>query len=389
MWRSALLVLVAWAAGAGVLRATVIEAEVCPPLTAADARAAAVRSAEWMERAQYPDGTYLYEYDRDTDALSLEYNVVRHAGVTMSLYQFAAVGEPRFLPVADRGLGYMEANLLRGEGWAAFLDPGSERVALGANALLLAGLAQRRIATGDASRDGLMAEVAGFLVKLQRTDGSFLAEWDRATGAPVPGITSKYATGEAFWALALMHRLFPGGGWDVPSRLVATYLATARDDVEGFDFPPWADQWAAYGLAEMARWPVDDRQAVYARSLAERFGFLIRVESRRRTTWFSDLLHGRQARAAGLGTWVEGLGSLWALAGVDPRLADLKTDIGRRAICGAGMLASRQVAPGEDLGARPGVLLGAWFTEGKTRMDDQQHALSGLLLAERILEAPR
>ena len=41
---------------------------------------------------QQPDGRYLYEYDRATDEARPGYNIVRHAGVTMSLYQLAAVG---------------------------------------------------------------------------------------------------------------------------------------------------------------------------------------------------------------------------------------------------------------------------------------------------------
>ena len=369
-----------WAIGAAVLRATVMEAEVCPSLTAAEARAAALAAAGWIERAQGPDGTYVYEYDREARTTSGDYNVVRHAGVTMSLYQLAAAGEPSVLAAADCGLGYMERNLLRGDGWAAFRDPRSGRVALGASSLLLVGLAQRRLATADPSRDRLMREVAAFLLRLQRDDGSFLAEWDAARGEPFAGVTSKYATGEAFWALALMHRLFPGEGWDGPTGRVATYLAAERDAAEGFAFPPWADQWAAYGLAEMAAWPLDDTQASYTRSLAARFGFLVRVEARRRDSALSNTLRGRQARAAGLGTWVEGLGSLWLLAGTDRRLAGLQDAIGERAACGAGMLVRRQVADGSPVEA------GAWFSGGVTRMDDQQHALSGLLLAARILE---
>ena len=59
----------------------------------------------------------------------------------------------------------------------------------------------------------------------------------------------KFATGEAFYAMALLERAFPSEGWDEPAHRVADYLATRRDEVEGGFREP--DHWAAYGLAEL------------------------------------------------------------------------------------------------------------------------------------------
>lgn len=376
-----------WAMGAVVLRVAVVAPERCPPVTAASAASAVEASADWMARVQRPDGSYLYEYDAQDDAASTAYNIVRHAGVTMSLYQLAAAGDVSYLPVADRALEFMRANMVRHADWAALRDPYDGSIELGANSLLLAGLAQRRLATTDASYDVLMHEVARFVLVMQQPDGSFLNTWLASTGAPHPYDRSRYSTGEAFWALTLMHRLFPGEGWDRAARLTADYLSLHRDRVEGQKFPPWADQWAAYGLAEMADWPLNDHNIRYARDLSARFGFLARVESQRGTSRFSELFHGRQARAAGLGTWGEALDSLWRLASTDPRMADLRDKLGERAVCVAGMLANRQVTEQEATDyARPGVARGAWFTKGVTRMDDQQHALSALLRAEAIID---
>ncbi|HEY3142104.1 MAG TPA: hypothetical protein VGJ86_13295, partial [Acidimicrobiales bacterium] len=85
---------------------------------------------------------------------------------------------------------------------------------------------------------------------------------------------------------------------------------------------------------------------------------------------------------AGLGVWVEGLGSLTRVAAVDDRLADLRPALEDRLNCGAGLLAERQVsAEKADDYDQPDLVQGAWFRDGLTRMDDQQHALSGLLAA--------
>jgi hypothetical protein len=78
--------------------------------------------------------------------------------------------------------------------------------------------------------------------------------------------------------------------------------------------------------------------------------------------------------------WAEGLGSLHRVARIDERLADLEPVLRDRLTCSAGLLAERQV---DDRGAGGGpdavAVRGAWFRDGVTRMDDQQHALSGLL----------
>ncbi len=372
--------------GLALLRVTVAAPQRCPALSPAALAASASAAASWIETAQGPDGVYVYEYDAEADAFSADYNVVRHAGVTMSLYQAAALGDRSLLPAADRGMAWMEANLIRRDGWAALRNPDTGRVKLGASSLMLAGLTQRRLVTGDHRHDALMRELARFLTVMQRPDGSMLNYWRPSTGAPDPSVTSRYATGEAFWALAQMHRHFPGEGWDEPVWRTADYLALHRDAAEGLHFPPWPDQWAAYGLAEMADWPLEDHHIEYARALAERFGFLIRVESQRTAGPVNERFRGPHTRAAGLGTWVEGLTSLWRLARADERFAGFEPKVAERALCGAALLASRQITDGESAAyPRPELAAGAWFRDGLTRMDDQQHALSALALSGPIL----
>lgn len=369
-----------------MIRGTLLMPQQCPAVSPDSSTAAAKEAAAWIERAQLPDGSYIYEYNRDIDHQPGGYNVVRHAGVTMSLYQLAAAGDLSVLPAADRGLEYMTRNMYVYGDWSAFQNPDDGGVQLGASALMLAGLMQRRLATDDPTYDDLSRRVARAMLALQLPDGAFLNRWDPRAGAPVPEQRSKYATGEAFWALTMMHRFFPGEGWDEPAWKTADYLALYRDDYEQQKFPPWADQWAAYGLGEMATWGLQEHHIVYARSLAERFGFLIRVEAQRRDNWFSKTLHGRQARAAGMGTWVEGLTSLHRLASTDPRMADMEEKLAERIECGAGMLAARQVTEADAARKKsPELLRGAWFTDDITRMDDQQHALSGLLYAAPII----
>ena len=107
---------------------------------------------------------------------------------------------------------------------------------------------------------------------------------------------------------------------------------------------------------------------------------LIRTESQK-GGWPVPFIDPR-ARGAGLGVWVEGLGALGHAAAVDGRLSDLRAPLAARTACGGALIVQRQQSPGDA--ARwpaPELVEGAWFRDDVTRMDDQQHALSGLLVA--------
>ena len=93
-------------------------------------------------------------------------------------------------------------------------------------------------------------------------------------------------------------------------------------------------------------------------------------------------------RGGGYGVISEGLTGLWLTAQREPRLADLREPVAERAACIAGLAVSAQ-SDREDAAnfARPERVEGAWFRDGETRMDDQQHALVGLLRTIPIVEA--
>jgi len=92
--------------------------ERCPSVSAPELRRAAQASVDWFVRNQDSDGTWLYLYDAERDAVPPDYNEVRHAGVTMGLYQAAAAGLPGALRSADRGTGWALDRLFEHEGWA-------------------------------------------------------------------------------------------------------------------------------------------------------------------------------------------------------------------------------------------------------------------------------
>jgi hypothetical protein len=284
---------------------------------------------------------------------------VRHAGVLLALYR---AGE---LDAGDRGLSWARARLRPARGGLA-LTSGTV-AATGGAALLASALVERRHRTGSTAYDDDLRALGAFLVGMQRSDGGFYVSVDVVSDVLDRTSTSRYYPGEALWAIAQLESLFPSARWERAARRAATFIATRRDEVEGVVAPPLNDHWAAYGFAEMATWStLDDDVARYARLLYGRFALLIRTESTRDHA-LVRVVHGPPRRAAALGTWVEGQAALARLARRDERVRDLASRIETSARCGTGVLVHRQDRNG------------AWYDDGRTRMDDEQHAISGLI----------
>jgi small neutral amino acid transporter SnatA (MarC family) len=359
--------------------------ERCPRVSAADLRRSAQSAVDWFSRNQRPDGAWLYAYTAGDDSVTSEYNVVRHAGVTMGLYQAAAAGLPGAQRSADRGTRWALDRLLERDGWAAVTFGG--QTVTGATALLVAGLEVRREATRDPRYDGVLRRLGRFLLAQIEPSGAVLASFDAARGGPVRGEYSAYYTGEAYWALARLHRAFPGEGWGEAADRIGAYLATSRDEAEDH-WPAIADHWAAYGLAdtvtfrERGRPPLTEPEVAYARRQAELFGAQARWVQQRFGPWGGVVRGPPVPRGGAYGVIDEGFTGLWHTALADPRLADIRDQIADRAVCTAGLAVRAQSGPAE-----PGRVAGAWFRDGETRMDDQQHALAGLLRTIPIVEA--
>jgi small neutral amino acid transporter SnatA (MarC family) len=365
--------------------------ERCPTVTTPELRRSAQATVDWFVRNQETDGDWLYLYDAENDSPSSEYNTVRHAGVTMGLYQAAAAGLPGALPSADRGTDWALDRLVERNGWAAI---GSrDLIDTGASALLAAGLAIRREATGELRHDDLLRRLGRFLQAQTEPSGAVLASYDSIGGAPVAGEYSKYFTGETYWALARLHRAFPGEGWGETASRVGAYLATSRDEVEDH-WPPIRDHWAAYGMAETVEFrergrpPLTEDEVGYARRQAELFGAQVRSISQRFGPWGGLVRGGYVPRGGAYGVTGEALTGWWLTAREEPRLADLREPVAERATCIAGLALRAQSDPTDAAdAARPERVEGAWFRDGETRMDDQQHALAALLRTIPIIEA--
>ncbi len=379
--------------GAGVVAFGVgAPPERCPDITAADADRAAAAAVAWIVDNQQPDGTWLYEYDRADDVAIDDYNIVRHAGVMSALYQAGARGFDGAFDSADRGLGWALDNLVERDDWAGVTT--TKTVQAGTNALLLAGLVERRLFTDQPTYDDVMAKLGRFLSRQVEPSGALLAYYDLEPDRPRPNTYSIYYTGEAYWALGRLHRVDPTGGWGATADLMGHYMATIRDDAEDV-WPPLADHWSGYGLAETAAFPertvgqpLTDDEVEFVRRQGGLIGQRVRSISQRFGPWGVVVRGTFTPRGGGYGVFGEGLAGLWRTAQLDDRLVAERSALADRAVCIAGLAIEAQATAAEAAEyAAPGKVEGAWFIDDLTRMDDQQHALSALLMTIPILEA--
>jgi hypothetical protein len=369
-----------WAAVLGIVRVAVAPAELCGDGSAGEFRDAALDAAGWLKANQLEDGSYVYEYDREQDVHPDDYNIVRHAGVTMALYQVAGrLGDEASFEAAERGTAYLIDNMHYHEDWGGPVEDGNIKV--GTAALMTIALAERRLLTGEELYDDVMRDLGRFMVAQQKADGGFYTKWFVDSQEMDLVSTSAYYPGEALWALAMLHEAFPDEGWDAAAWKTADFVTLLRDDVEDVPFPPLNDHWAAYGMAEMAEWGLADHHIDYAKRLAGRFSLFIRFEAQKTDEGLNLLMRGDSRRSAALGTWVEGMAALWRLAESDERMAEMAGDIREQSTCGADLLARRQVDE-----SQPPLEAGAWFIHDVTRMDDQQHAISGLIYTADALD---
>ena len=387
--RSAVSVLVFGAVAVGAF-GVLAPPEHCPTPTPAELRQAATEAVDWFARNQQADGTWLYLYDAEDASVSADYNVVRHMGVQLSLYQAAAAGIPGAMETAERGLDWVTASVVENDRWSAVID--GDWMPVGASALLVAALAERRIVTDDDQFDELLDGLGRFLVAQTEDSGAVLAYYDPSSGRPAAGEYSRYYTGEVYWAMARLRMLLPDGPWVETVDRVGSYLATHRDATEGY-WPPLPDHWAAYGLAETVaaadrRGGLTEDQFAYARRQAGLFGAQVRWVSQQAGPWGVVVRGTRVPRGGGYGVIGEALTGLWLVAHADPRLADIRVPLTERVTCIAGLTIDAQLDQREAEEYRePSRVRGAWLTDGETRMDDQQHALSALLRTIPIAQA--
>lgn len=375
--------LVAWLVAAAVFRFGLVPPETCPPVSIERVDLAVEAAAGWAIDNLGPDGRFLYAYDRTTETVSGDYNLPRHAGMTNALFQAVVADRPHLLSGADASLEYMLDNLLEHDDWVAFAVSGRP-VKVGSTGLFVAALVHRRQATGDTRHDAMIEAGARFLTYQQESDGAVLGFWSRSDETPIPDRYGPFATGEAMWGLALAGTVFPDAGFTEAARLTGAYIATDRRSNEGLMFR-LPDHWAAYGFDTLGG-PATPAETEYLERLAGEFALMTRVESTRADNGLQGTLRFGHALGAGLGALGEGVSGMYRMSARGVVLEQDQASLAGHLACIGSMLVDRQVSAGDAVDSpHPEFVVGAWFRDDRTQVDDQQHTLSSLLTVREAM----
>ena len=212
---------------------------------------------DYLTRMQRPDGQFYYTYDPLDDKVDpVKYNIVRHAGVIISLFDlYGSTKEIRYLSSAIRAIAFLKTRFQQTKlGLCAIDFDGKTK--LGANGLALLALT-RQIEIERSSADLKAAELlAGAILQMLRPDGSFETYSDPSTDDQVETV-SLYYPGEAMLGLIRLYSLDHERRFLDAAKRAADYLIDF--ELKSVELPP--DAWFAQALEALRSLAPDDSKA--------------------------------------------------------------------------------------------------------------------------------
>jgi hypothetical protein len=346
----------------------------------------ALLGARWLARNVRPTGKYNYIYDPDTNRVNnAQYNPVRHAGVTYSLYEaYQAFGDKQMLATAELGTKFMhEYSPMVEEGRRVFVFAGRSK--LGAQALAIIALVERRRAMSDPSYDPYIREMGEWLLSMELPDepGRYFQSYNAVTNERLLTPNSDYYPGEALLALVRLAQEFPDGPYLDYAHRAAEYLVHVRDgDVPTLLSVPREDQWLTMALSELYMLIPDP---AYARVVDMQAASMLQNQytAEDENPWAIGASRLRNpVNYTSTATKAEGLIAAWRLADArgDHQNALVYAQAARRTV----QFLMRVQHTKESAAAFPvpGRIIGAWgqdVVKPYVRMDFVQHNVSALL----------
>lgn len=351
---------------------------------AALARDRALLGARWLAGTVRDDGSYHYWYLPVTDEFDdSDYNEVRHAGVTYALFQaYGENGDESLSEAGDAAAEWIEAQSLEADVGRHFHLAG--RTKLGGQALAVVALLERRRATGATDLDGLIDDLAAFMLSMERDDHPGMYWMSYELGERLSTPDSLFYPGEALLALTRLARAFPERTEYLDAAVrAAEYLVHERDgDIPQQGDVPRDDHWLTIALSDLYRLAPDDDYAT-----------VVYLQGTRMTAAQYTADHGRPGliganalrdpvNYTSTATKGEALVAAWALAEHrdDQELSPIFAEAARR----TAQFALRVQYTAENTGgmADPAATIGAWPQDPEVesvRIDFVQHNVSMLL----------
>lgn len=228
---------------------------------------AARAGGDYLVRMQRPDGSFHYYYDADRDLFEpRRYNIVRHAGAALSLFDlYAATRDSRYLESGRRAIRFLTARFRRVRGTqGSYVLDFDGKAKLGANGLALVALA-RQIELDPKNGNRRSAEgLARLILALQRKDGSFEMRYKLQANEQVLS-ESLYYPGEALLGLIRLYGLNHDARLLDAAHRGADYLIEWQRNMDSLP----ADAWLMQALEGLYNIGHEKRYAEHAIALAE------------------------------------------------------------------------------------------------------------------------
>jgi len=178
-------------------------------ITRANLIDAARAGGDYLIRMQKPDGSFHYYYDPARDLVELRtYNIVRHAGAIISLFDlYESTRDLKYLGCARRAIGFLKTRFrTTRSGKAEYVLDFDGKAKLGAIGLSLVALTDQLRLDKQFADPNRTAKLANMILAMQRKNGSFEMRY-RLQEADDQGIDSIYYPGEALLGLIRLFKL--------------------------------------------------------------------------------------------------------------------------------------------------------------------------------------
>ena len=235
-------------------------------VTRAGLTAAARSGGDYLVRMQRPDGGFHYYYNAAEDRFERRtYNIVRHAGTAISLFElYSQTRDIRYLDAAKRAVRFLETRFRPAPGRdAIYVLDYDGKAKLGANGLALVALTKLLELDPKSKARAKAQRLANLILMLQRKDGSFHTRYRLRPNDP-PGIASLYYPGEAILGLARLYDVTRDNRLLVAARRGADFLIASQRAMH--TLPP--DAWLMQALEALYNIGREMRYADHTLALA-------------------------------------------------------------------------------------------------------------------------
>lgn len=358
---------------------------------------------DYLVKILQENNKWLYEGDLGYDRYKTSYNQLRHAGTVYSLYQlYRATGVEKYKEAADRGwlwvLTQIEREEDRGGADCAFLVEKSNKtikgkkktvytVKLGGTGLALIALAERLQVNSTPEDLELARQFANHILRSQHKDGSFDSYWP-FKGQPAKRIRSIYYPGEAMLGLLRLYKIAPDQRYLEAAKAGVSYFINERFKLLGMRLSVPPDAWLMLALNELHGFSPEKIYADYCETLTD--SMKNDQLDRAWETFYPDYDGGYfpfPPAVTPAGARMEGITACYQTL---ERVGRDNRDIRELLARAARFQIERVIRPEfAHLYPNPGRALGAFRhspVANMIRIDYNQHNISGLLIAAKILE---